>query len=113
MEFRRSIGPGRPRAYCSQMCRRTAQKELRVAQQRLARFEALVIQLRADVSAFTASAEEEPSNPDHLQEARQGLVEARGAMPFLSSSQEPGARAFVRLLQAVAAFVEDADSRQL
>lgn len=51
-EFRANPGPGRPQAYCSELCRRAAEKELRQARSRLAHFENLVEKLRIDVAAF-------------------------------------------------------------
>src|SRR5215831_7103636 len=40
-EFRWAAGPGRRQAYCSEMCRRAAEKELRQTRASLARFEAI------------------------------------------------------------------------
>src|ERR1044071_3281845 len=51
-EFRRTVGPGRRQAYCSEICRRTAEKELRRARARLAHYEELVQKLRIDVAAY-------------------------------------------------------------
>jgi hypothetical protein len=39
--FGRVVSPGRRQAYCSETCRRNAEKELRQARSRLAHFEAL------------------------------------------------------------------------
>lgn len=54
-EFRRSAGPGRRQAFCSEFCRRSAERELRQARARLQHFEELVVQLRGDVAAFGKS----------------------------------------------------------
>jgi hypothetical protein len=51
-EFRRLVGPGRRQEYCSETCRRNAEKELRQARSRLAHFEQLVRVLRSDVATF-------------------------------------------------------------
>ena len=52
-EFRRAAaGQGRRQKYCSEICRRAAEKELRQAQSRLAHFEKLVQKLRVDVAAY-------------------------------------------------------------
>lgn len=108
-EFRRSTGPGRPRDYCSETCRRSAQKELRVARLRLARFEALVEQFRKDVAAFTADSEGDLSDEASLRsQARAAVAEARGALPFLQKSEELGARALVTLYDGVAPYVDRA-----
>ena len=54
-EFRRAVAPGRRQEYCSEVCRRTAERELRQARSRLAHFEDLVQKLRTDVAAFGRS----------------------------------------------------------
>ena len=50
--FTRVVGPGRPQAFCSEVCRRAAEKELRQARSMLAHFEDLTAQLRVDIAAF-------------------------------------------------------------
>ena len=50
--FTRVVGPGRPQAFCSEVCRRAAEKELRQAKSLLAHFEDLTAQLRIDIAAF-------------------------------------------------------------
>lgn len=102
-EFRRAAGPGRPRDYCSDTCRRSAQKELKAAKLRLSRFEALVAQFRVDVAAFTADSETEPLGRGQLRaQAMEAMAEARGALPFLAKSDDPAARALVSLYSGVA-----------
>src|SRR6516162_5319570 len=51
-KFRRTIGPGRKQAYCSEMCRRQAERDLRRNRALLAHFEHLVEMLRRDIAAF-------------------------------------------------------------
>lgn len=104
-EFRRSTGRGRPRDYCSDTCRRSAQNELREARLRLARFEALVAQFRTDVAAFTGDTEAETGEVAPRLRALEALAEAKGAHPFLVKSDDAGARAFVALYEGVAPFL--------
>src|SRR3954447_5694780 len=54
-EFRRQVGRGRRQAYCSETCRRGAERELRQLRSRLSHFEGVVEQLRLDVAAFGRS----------------------------------------------------------
>jgi hypothetical protein len=51
-EFRRTVGPGRRQAFCSEFCRRTAQNELRRTRSCLTHYEGIVRKLRIDVAAF-------------------------------------------------------------
>lgn len=50
-EFRREVRPGRPKEYCGESCRRTAEKERRRLESKLARYELLVEQVRLDIAA--------------------------------------------------------------
>jgi len=50
-EFVRVVGRGRPQTFCSEVCRRAAEKELRHARSRLAHFEELTAQLKIDIAA--------------------------------------------------------------
>jgi hypothetical protein len=50
--FTRVVGPGRPQAFSSEVCRRAAEKELRQAKSLLAHFEDLTAQFRVDIAAF-------------------------------------------------------------
>lgn len=110
-EFRRAAGPGRPRDYCSDTCRRSAQKELRAAKLRLARFEALVAQFRLDVAAFTADADSESlASSARRAQALDAVAEARGAAPFLAKSDDPAAHAFAALYAGVAPYFSGASS---
>ena len=75
-EFRRTIGPGRKQAYCSEMCRRQAERELRQKRISLAHFERVVEMLRVDIAAFgktdfdTADNEGQSSTFDERQKMR-------------------------------------------
>lgn len=108
--FTRSVGPGRPQAFCSEVCRRSAERELRQAKARLSHFEDLVEQIRADIAAFTrpASTSAEPTDeptPQALQAAREAVARAGGILTFLATSDDPLARELAALHDAVAPVV--------
>lgn len=107
-EFRRQGGPGRRRAYCCELCRRTAERELRQAQSRLAHFEGLVRQMRADVEAFGRTAEAEEGSADSTEarrKAEMAVARVAGILDFIASSDEPLARELKELFEAVAPVV--------
>lgn len=103
-EFRHRPGPGRRRAYCSEFCRRSAEKELRQVRSRLSHFEGVVQQLRIDVAAF-GKAEDEAGLADDVvtaeRNAEAALNRAEGALAFLADSTEPAAAELRRLYSAV------------
>jgi hypothetical protein len=107
-EFRRLVGPGRRQAYCSETCRRNAEKELRQAKSRLAHFEELVKMLRSDVAAFERTAAEQGAGDgplaDLLQGAESALRRAEGALIFADGSQ-PSVQELRRLYEAVAPLI--------
>jgi len=89
-EFRRSPGPGRRQAYCSETCRRAAERELRHTRTRLAHFEGVVARLRVDVAAHgRATDEEESAVPlEHgVQRALAAVARAEGALLFAPAEQ--------------------------
>ena len=108
--YTRSVGPGRPQAFCSEVCRRSAERELRQAKARLSHFEDLVEQIRADIAAFTrpapASTEADDAlSPQALQSAREAVARAGGILTFLANSDDPLARELTALHDAVAPVV--------
>ena len=106
-EFTRTVGPGRPQAFCSEVCRRSAERELRQAKSRLAHFETLVEQMRVDVAAFgrTATTDDAGPNADPSPEARRSAQDAvhrvAGVLAFLERSDDPIARELSALHAAV------------
>lgn len=99
-EFRRAAGPGRRRAYCTDLCRRLAEKELRQLQARLTRFEVLADQARADIAAH--GREDETAPPDPIRTAEDALARVEGALIFAAQSPDPAAQELRRLYEAVA-----------
>lgn len=106
--FTRSVGPGRPQAFCSEVCRRSAERELRQAKARLAHFEDLADQIRADIAAFTRPAstpdtgDDSLAHAEELHAAREAVARAGGILAFLTNSDDPVARELGALHGAVA-----------
>jgi len=109
-EFRRAPGPGRRQAYCSEICRRTAERELRQARSKLTHFENLVEKLRIDVAAFGrlegdgADGESGGVRVDSRRAAEDAVRRAAGALE-LANPDEPAVRELRRLYQAVASII--------
>jgi hypothetical protein len=109
-EFRRAPGPGRRQAYCSPICRRAAERELRQARSRLAHFEDVVEKLRIDVAAFGRPEGEDIEGEENIvlldsrRMAEDAVRRAAGALEF-ANPEEPAVRELRRLYEAVAAIV--------
>jgi hypothetical protein len=109
-EFRRQAGPGRRQAYCSEFCRRSAERELRQARKRLAHFEGVVEQLRVDVAAFGRSAAGEDrdgvADPiDEQRKAEDALTRVGGVLAFAGQSHDPLIKELRDLHDAVTALI--------
>ena len=109
--FTRVVGPGRPQAFCSEVCRRSAERELRQAKSRLAHFEALVDQMRADVAAFSRTGTTDGVDPDAgvspdaRRTAQDAVHRVAGVLAFLERSDDPIARELSALHAAVTPIV--------
>jgi hypothetical protein len=110
-EFRRGSGPGRRQAYCSEICRRTAEREYRQLRSRLAHFEDVVEKLRIDVAAFgrldaadDAGEEKMTTHPDSRRTAEDAVRRAAGALEF-AAHDGPAVRELKRLYEAVAPII--------
>lgn len=104
----RTSGPGRPQVFCSEICRRAYEKELRQARARLAHFEEVVAKCRADLDTFRFDRddlEQQTSGPDAQDEALAAVHRVSGVLAFLDDSQEPLARELQNLHAAVAPIV--------
>lgn len=109
-EFRRTAKPGRRQEYCSEICRRTAEKELRQARSRLAHFEEVVEKLRIDVAAFgkpdlgKAGDDKVPPAPDGRRSAENAVRRAGGVLA-LADPNDPAVRELRTLYEAVAPII--------
>ncbi len=109
-EFRRVAGPGRRKEYCSEICRRAAEKELRQARSRLAHFEDLVQKLRVDVAAYGKPDIEDigdetmPLLLEDRQKAENAVRRAAGAIVF-ANPDDPAMRELKMLYEAVAPII--------
>jgi len=92
-EFRQTVGRGRKANYCSETCRRLADRDYKRAKATVEHFERLARRSRYDVLAFGRSADE----------ASEGRVSPEAALSGAASAM---ARA-----DAVLRFVNDADQR--
>lgn len=104
-EFRRSTGPGRRQSYCSEICRRTAERERRQTRARLDHFESVVEQLRIDLAAFgdTATEGDGAEVSIHVERAaKDAVIRAQGIVEFASDPSNPFAAELVALVTAVA-----------
>ena len=110
--FTHPLGPGRPQSFCSELCRRAAQRELRQARSQITHLESLLEQARADLATFvrvdrsvaTDDAADDSGDVDHSQEqlvAREAVARAGGVLAFLSNSDDPLARELRALHSAV------------
>lgn len=107
--FERVLGPGRPQAFCSEICRRSAEREARQLRSRLAHFEGLVQQLRIDLAGFNRgvdhSAEGDAVTLEARRTAEDAITRVGGVLAFLGDSPEPLAQELRSLHDAVAPLV--------
>jgi hypothetical protein len=91
-EFRRSAGRGRRRDYCSDTCRRLADRDYKRAKAMVDQFERLAHRSRHDVLAFGRTADEQdPSQIDEdvaLERALGALSRAEAIIYFASDADE-------------------------
>lgn len=99
-EYRRMTQPGRPQQYCSPVCRRTAEKELRRLRARLLHFQGVVKQTRIDLAAHGHD-ENAESTIDAAAVASNALGRAAGVLRFVGDSNDPLADELQRLFDAV------------
>ncbi len=101
--FTRSGGRGRRQAYCSEICRRAAERELRQTRARLEHFEHVVAQLRTDIASFGSSSPDSPADtgtPDPSA-AAEAVARTGGILAFLENSTDPLAQELRALHDAV------------
>ena len=102
-EFRKLIARGRPQAYCSDTCRRSAEREVRRLRSRLAHFEAMVDQHRRMIAAYDREADEGSRDVEEAtQRLRQAVARASGVLRFVENSDQPLADE-LRVLHSAAA----------
>jgi len=107
-EFRRTVGPGRKQAYCSDPCRRLAHSELRQKQARLAHFERIVEMFRRDIATFGKTdfdaADSESQSLDVRRTAEDAVRRAAGVLTF-ANPDEPAVQELKRLYDAMVPLV--------
>lgn len=99
--FTRTAGRGRRQAYCSEICRRAAERELRQTRARLDHYEHVVGQLRVDIAAFGADTNPDLGQAPDTTAASTAVARVGGILAFLENSEEPLARELRALHDAV------------
>ncbi len=94
------------KAFCSEVCRRAAEKELRQAKSLLAHFEDLTAQLRIDIAAFgrgglSPAIEPAEAEPATWQAAAAAVHRVSGVLAFVGENDDPLARELRALHAAV------------
>lgn len=107
-EYRRTIGPGRPQLYCTELCRRHAEKDQRQLRSRLQHFEGVVQQARIDLAAYGLDDGSGGVNEsDLLRRAEVAVAQAATALRFVGSSEDPAVQELRNLHAAVAPILGD------
>lgn len=112
-EFSRLLGRGRPQTFCSDVCRRHAEREIRQLNSRLVHFEGVLDQIRVDLRAYErdagtdsyTSASRSDDEADRHRHAAEAVARANGILAFLHDSADPLASELTRLHEAVAPLV--------
>ena len=108
-EFRQSAGRGRRRDYCSEGCRRIADREYKQAKATVEHFEKLAERSRHDVRAFGRAADELDAATDvptevAIERARRGIDRAEAVLRFAVDRDDP----FADELRALSESIEPA-----
>lgn len=108
-EFRQSTGRGRRRDYCSETCRRIADREYKQAKATVEHFERLAERSRHDVRAFGRAADDLDAAADvttdvAVERARGAMERARAVLRFAGDSDD----AYAVELRALSESIEPA-----
>ena len=93
-EFRQNVGRGRRRDYCSETCRRIADRDYKRAKAMVAHFEELATRYRHDVAAFGRAGDELDEPGDHTPvetdraQARAALARAGAVLEFAANQED-------------------------
>jgi hypothetical protein len=105
-EYRRVTQPGRPQQYCSQVCRRAAEKEIRQLRARLHHFKGVVTQIGIDLAAHGRDDDEDVATGGAKTAAVNALARSAGVLRFVSDSDLPIADELKLLYEAVRPVLE-------
>jgi hypothetical protein len=104
-QFRRAVGPGRPKDFHSEDCRRSAEREHRRLAGLLGHYERQAEQIRARIGAYLRTSGEEAlgvcPSASELTRAREAIAEVRGMARFLPQHQGEFAPELLELFEAV------------
>lgn len=113
-EFRRSVGRGRRRDYCSDTCRRLADRDYKRARAMVDQFERLARRSRHDILAFGRSADEDDaaqlSEDVALERAVGALSQADAVLRFASDADERILQEMRRLCDGVRPLIQQAQA---
>lgn len=109
--FTRTAGRGRRQAYCSEICRRAAERELRQTRARLDHYEHVVGQLRVDIAAFGADTSSDLGQAPDTTAASTAVARVGGILAFLENSEDPLARELRALHDAVQPLINAGQSQ--
>ncbi len=113
-KFGRTLGPGRPKYYCSDECRLLARDEKRTIRARLESYEELVEQARGDLASYGRSGgddEEATEQPELVgRRATEALIRVEGVLTFAPDSN-PLTRELRAIVEAVGPLLRSPVSR--
>lgn len=113
-EFRRSAGRGRRRDYCSDMCRRLADRDYKRAKAMVEQFERLAHRSRHDVLAFGRAADEQDpaqiSEDVALERALGALGRAETILSFAADADQRLLTEIRKLCDGVRPLIEQAQA---
>lgn len=110
VQFDRLLGPGRPKDFHDEDCRRSAEKDLRRILSQLAHYERQVATLKARAQSYVRTTVDDadlPAGPTTGQReaARDAIVKVSGMSRFLPNHQGEFAQDLLDLYSAVAPLV--------
>lgn len=100
--YQKVIGRGRPQRFCSETCRRRAEKSLRKVRSRLRHYDEMATISRIDIAAHGREDGEGDTELDLRQSASNAIGRAEAALRFLTDRDDPAVNEFRRLYEAVA-----------
>lgn len=112
-EFDRELGPGRPRDFHSEECRRRAEADRRKLTSRLEHYERQAETMRSRLRGYIrTSGDDDPQasrsgpTPAQLEQARDAIMKVKGMTRFLRGHQDEFATDLLDLFEAVEPLIE-------
>ncbi|MEE3065445.1 MAG: hypothetical protein VYA67_16085 [Actinomycetota bacterium] len=112
-EFDRELGPGRPRDFHSEECRRRAEADRRKLTSRLEHYERQAETMRSRLNGYLRTSGDGDSrsdrsgpSPEQLQQARDAIMKVKGMTRFLRGHQDEFAQDLLELFDAVEPLID-------